>query len=77
MGSVVNAECKCGYKTPEMLLGGGFRNFMTECAVPFNCDHCETVFTGNILNKSGIKKYNRCPKCKKDNLKFNLAACWD
>jgi hypothetical protein len=64
MGSVFKAECSCGYESKELLLGGGFMNFMTECALPFYCDHCGTVFTGNILNKSGIKNYNRCPKCK-------------
>ncbi|MEA3497266.1 MAG: hypothetical protein U9R42_14660 [Bacteroidota bacterium] len=62
---MLKAECGCGYESEELLLGGGFRNFMTECALPFYCDHCETVFTRNILNEFGIKKFNRCPKCKR------------
>jgi hypothetical protein len=65
MGSVIEAECECGYMNPELLLGGGFRNFMTECAVPFYCDHCKKVFTLNILDKNGLIQDCHCPRCKR------------
>jgi len=65
MGSMIQAKCSCGYKSDELLVGGGFINFMIKCSLPFYCDHCSIVSTTNILSKSGIKKYNRCPMCKR------------
>jgi hypothetical protein len=53
MGSILKVKCSCGYESEELLLGGGFRNFMTECAGHFYCDHCGIVSKANILSKSG------------------------
>jgi len=51
MGTICSAECKCGYKTKELFLGGGMMNFETECSFPYYCQECNKLFIGNIYNK--------------------------
>lgn len=57
MGSIVMAQCICGYQR-EMYLGGGWVNFRNHCNFPLYCGACKSLFEGNIFEK-GI----RCPEC--------------
>jgi hypothetical protein len=57
MGSIIKAQCKCGYEH-EMHLGGGMLNFTTNCNFPVFCSKCRSLFEANILDKNLT-----CPKC--------------
>ena len=63
MGSILRAKCSCGFDSGELLVGGGFHDFMTVCEIPCYCDHCGILLLVNVKNETGIKKYNKCPKC--------------
>tara|TARA_Y100001970_G_scaffold286364_1_gene408323 strand:+ start:82 stop:450 length:369 start_codon:yes stop_codon:yes gene_type:complete len=65
MGSMIQSQCKCGYESDELYVGGGMMDMGDKCELPFYCDDCEIVISRNILNEKGIKKSNRCPKCRK------------
>ena len=123
MGSMLISQCQCGYESETLFIGGGMISMNEEYYVPFYCDDCEIVIERNVMNDFGLKKYNKCPKCrkkvqyygsiseeksdvefyhntpdgrfdfdrrynfdddknhcpkcKKDNLTFNLVGCWD
>ena len=77
MGSMLISQCSCGLESDELYVGGGMMNFKEECDIPFYCDKCEIVISRNILNEEGIKENNRCPKCKKEEMKFYNTGCWD
>jgi len=57
MGSIINAECGCGFKR-QMYLGGGMRNFETHCAFPLYCGQCKILFAANLFQKQ-----LSCPDC--------------
>lgn len=61
MGSIVKAQCGCGFEK-EMYLGGGMRTFLTQCNFPFFCSACAIMFEGNILGNKVA-----CPKCDATN----------
>lgn len=61
MGSIVKAQCGCGFEK-EIYLGGGMRTFATYCNFPFFCQACATMFEGNLL-----KNTVTCPKCNATN----------
>ena len=67
MGSMLISQCKCGYESDELYVGGGFMvmDFNEKCLIPCYCDQCELVMSINILTKEGKKGYYRCTKCKK------------
>jgi hypothetical protein len=67
MGSMLISQCKCGYESDELYVGGGFMvmDFNEKCLTPCYCDQCELVMSINILTKEGKKGYYRCTKCKK------------
>tara|TARA_Y100001973_G_C5195364_1_gene333871 strand:+ start:2052 stop:2423 length:372 start_codon:yes stop_codon:yes gene_type:complete len=65
MGSMIQSQCKCGYESDELYLGGGMMDMGEKCELPFNCEKCKFVFSRNVLNNLEIKKYNLCPKCRK------------
>jgi len=80
-------RCSCGFESEHPLhLGGGMMNFMKECDLPFYCDNCNIVITRNVKTKTEIKKFNRCPNCKRkvqhygeitDQLKYNWEDIFD
>lgn len=60
MGSIISAHCDCGYEKGEMFLGGGMRNFTTQCNFPHYCEECKIVFEANLFEKERF-----CPECGK------------
>ena len=65
MGSMLISQCKCGYESDCLSVGGGMMDFNEKCWTPCYCDECELVMSINILTKEGKKGYYRCTKCKK------------
>jgi DNA-directed RNA polymerase subunit M/transcription elongation factor TFIIS len=66
MGSMLISQCKCGFESDCLSVGGGMMLYLHEkCWIPCFCDECELVMTINILTKEGKKGYYRCPKCRK------------
>ena len=65
MGSMLISQCKCGFESDCLSVGGGMMDFNEKCWTPCYCDECELVMTINILTKEGKKGYYRCTKCKK------------
>ena len=63
MGSIVSAECKCGFKKEVMLLGGGFSDFQNKASFPYYCPVCKNLFLGNCLAKKV-----KCKKCISENV---------
>ncbi len=49
MGSIIYAECECGYKKDRMLIGGGMANFNRRCNFPYYCDNCNTIIVHNAF----------------------------
>ena len=65
MGSMLMSQCKCGFESDCLSVGGGMMEFHQKCWTPCYCDECELVMSINILTKEGKKGYYRCTKCKK------------
>ena len=65
MGSMLESQCKCGFESDYLYVGGGMMDYGGKCGVPCYCDKCELVMSINILTKEGKKGYYRCTKCKK------------
>ena len=76
MGSMLISQCKCGFESDFLFVGGGMVDFKYSCEIPFHCDDCELVFLRDILKveiddniicytPTRIKNYNLCPKCHK------------
>ena len=66
MGSMLQSQCKCGFESDCLSVGGGMMLYLHEkCWIPCFCDECDLVMTINILTKEGKKGYYRCTKCKK------------
>lgn len=60
MGTIVRAECKCGFAVDELLIGGGMLDFNTRYRFPIYCNECKIMFVGNLFAKD-----IHCTKCKK------------
>ena len=65
MGSMLQSQCKCGFESDCLSVGGGMMDFNEKCWTLCYCDECELVMSINILTKEGKKGYYRCTKCKK------------
>ena len=79
MGSMLQSQCKCGFESDELTVGGGMMFIEEECDIPYYCDKCEIVKTINIfkkLNDSFELKLNnpielksrkdlKCKKCRR------------
>ena len=61
------SQCKCGYESDTLYLGGGMLNFHSYCEVPCYCDDCEIVFSRNIFTIEAREGEGRirCSKCRK------------
>jgi hypothetical protein len=57
MGSLVEANCKCGYKD-EFMIGGGMLNFKEVCYFPAFCRKCKNIVDVNMLDNQLT-----CPDC--------------
>jgi len=60
MGSILKAQCKCGFELEDIFAGGGMLNFHEICDAPAICLNCNI-----FLIKNYMKKYSKCPRCQK------------
>ena len=58
MGTMVEAECACGYSSGVMALGGGRSNHRTNCGFPCCCKACNSLFRANMCDPEVL-----CPEC--------------
>lgn len=63
MGTIVRAECKCGFAVDDMSIGGGMMDFNTRYSFPIYCNECKIMFVGNLFDKD-----IRCTKCNRTNV---------
>jgi len=66
MGSMINAICDCGFQSGTIMVGGGMLNFDTVCYAPAIC-----LRFNIFLVKNYLKKYSKCPKCRKKVVFYN------
>ena len=59
MGSILKAECQCGFESEEILAGGGM-DFHRSCRAPALCPVCKI-----FLVKNYMKKFSKCPTCRR------------
>lgn len=43
MGSILKAQCSCGFNSELLFLGGGMVNFKTYFGVPAYCSKCDAI----------------------------------
>ncbi len=60
MGSVHEAQCKCGYKT-NVTVGGSRASFRENSQFPYYCDQCGLVSLNIAIVERGQKLL--CPQC--------------
>ena len=60
MGNIIKAVCECGFESGDIFAGGGFLNFQTIFSAPTICLNCN-----RFLVKNYMKKYSKCPICRK------------
>ena len=71
MGSIIQAKCRCGFESKEIMAGGGMLNFMNTLKAPALCPNCYTFTIRNYFNK-----YNYCSKCKSKVIFYNDKKLW-
>jgi len=62
VGSLISAECECGFER-SMALGGGMRNHLTYCAFPCYCRDCNSLYEANLLSDD-----TSCTECGSQNI---------
>lgn len=60
MGSLLTAQCDCGFKYNLIYAGGGMRNFNEVLNAPALCKKCQLFLVKNYLEHDP-----RCPHCKR------------
>lgn len=68
MGSILRAECSCGFNKERLFVGGGMLGFETSCLVPAVCKGCGDFFTTNYLETENSLV---CPRCAKKAYFYN------
>ncbi len=66
MGTILRAECQCGYSV-EVFVGSGFVDFQNVYYAPAPCKFCQEIVTRNYL-KAGRQ---RCPHCRRATLFYD------
>jgi hypothetical protein len=66
MGSTIKASCRCGFRTENLLVGGGMFNFTYYCACPAYCKKCEALTLTNLLAVP-----HTCERCGSEVLPYN------
>jgi len=66
MGTIISAECECGFEPGEIFAGGGMFDFAGVCDVPALCENCREFVVVNYLGRSP-----KCPKCRKKVIAYN------
>ncbi|MDG1816380.1 MAG: hypothetical protein P8H22_09800 [Glaciecola sp.] len=62
MGSIVKANCQCGFEQ-KIHIGGGIGDFKKNCAFPCFCHHCTKLVVANMMANN-----KDCPICENDSL---------
>lgn len=62
MGTIVKAECKCGFEQ-KIPIGAGMRNYGENCAFPCFCNHCARLVVTDMM-----ANHKNCPICENDSL---------
>ena len=57
MGTILNAQCDCGFAKTEIFVGRGFKP--EYLYVPAYCTKCKSLQITNCLDKM-----NKCPECR-------------
>jgi DNA-directed RNA polymerase subunit RPC12/RpoP len=60
VGSIIAAQCLCGFST-KMALGGGIRSHEYLCVFPALCSGCGAFWPVNLLDRGA-----RCPTCSRN-----------
>ena len=60
MGILNKAQCRCGFDSGFLAVGGGMRDFETSCMIPAACKNCGDFYLTNYLEK---EKTFSCPRC--------------
>ena len=63
MGTLVEAECSCGFTQSEIELGSGMRSSFSY--LPFLCDQCQDLVT---LDRDSMEPV--CPRCSKSVISY-------
>ena len=58
VGTMIAANCPCGYENDELAIGGGMLTFMEHCAAPALCTSCREVVTIDLMDRNAA-----CPNC--------------
>lgn len=68
MGSILSAECSCGFKEERLFVGGGMLHAAGTCLAPAVCRECGNFFTTNYIE---IENSLSCPRCAKKAYFYN------
>ena len=71
MGSIIQANCECGFKSRLIYAGGGMMNFKETLTAPALCTNCYTFTVRNYF-----KKYNYCSKCRSKITFYDDKSLW-
>ena len=71
MGSIIQAECECGFKSKKIYAGGGFKDSEDVLLAPALCTNCCTFTVRNYFSR-----YNYCSKCKSRVTFYNSDKLW-
>lgn len=66
MGSMLRAQCSCGFQSGIIYAGGGMMNFNEVLNAPALCKKCRSFLVENYL-----KHDSRCPHCGEKILFYN------
>ena len=59
MGTLLTAQCVCGFQSGTLALGGGMLNFQNHCGAPALCTSCGRFQVLNYLDETAM-----CEACR-------------
>lgn len=71
MGSIIQANCECVYKSDLIYAGGGMANFEETLNTPALCKNCYTFTVRNYFSKD-----NYCSKCESKITFYDNKSLW-
>ncbi len=58
MGSILKAECECGFESDHLYVGAGMADFEKVCYAPAFCGNCRKLVVADYVSGSP-----KCPEC--------------